>query len=233
MVGGRRQHHHALIPGEPVHLGEDLVEGLLLLITAPTMRGPRPADGVQLVDEDDRRGYLLGLVEQVRRPAGAHADDHLDELRGGDREERHVRLARHCRASRVLPVPGWPESSTPCGICARQPAVAARVPQEVHDLGDLVLDLIDACHIGEGGRLPRARVVAEGPGPAHATQGALATAPPEPPAARRAAARARARAAAAPTAGHPGRWSARCSPSPRVPAAAGRDGCWRRSAAPW
>ena len=22
------------------------------------------------------------------------------------------------RASRVLPVPGWPESSTPCGICA-------------------------------------------------------------------------------------------------------------------
>jgi hypothetical protein len=39
-----------------------------------------PADGVQLVDQDDGRGGLLGLVEQVADPAGPHSDDHLDEL---------------------------------------------------------------------------------------------------------------------------------------------------------
>ena len=68
-----------------------------------------PADGVQLVDEDDRRRHLLGLVEQVAHPAGADADDRLDELRRGDREERHLGLAGHragqqglaaCRAGR-------------------------------------------------------------------------------------------------------------------------------------
>src|SRR3954467_13623739 len=52
----------------------------------------RPADRVELVDEDDRRRDLLGLVEQVAHPAGADADDRLDELRGGDGEERHPGL---------------------------------------------------------------------------------------------------------------------------------------------
>ena len=51
------------------------------------------ADGVELVDEDDRRGGLLGLVEQVAHAGGADADDHLDELRRREREERHLGLA--------------------------------------------------------------------------------------------------------------------------------------------
>jgi hypothetical protein len=35
----------------------------------------------------------LGLVEQVADAAGADADEHLDELRAGDAEERDARLA--------------------------------------------------------------------------------------------------------------------------------------------
>src|SRR5690606_40660106 len=80
-----------------VHLREDLVEGLLALVVAADRGRPRPgaADGVQLVDEDDRRSDLLGLVEQVPHPGSTHAHDHLDELRGGYREERHVGFTRH------------------------------------------------------------------------------------------------------------------------------------------
>jgi len=80
-VGGR-QDDDALAAGESVNLGEDLVEGLLLLVTS-AVRGAAaagPADGVQLVDEDDRGGDLLGLLEQIAHPAGPDPDDHLDEL---------------------------------------------------------------------------------------------------------------------------------------------------------
>ena len=79
-------HDHAFGAGEAVHLGEDLVEGLLALVVAAedARAAAGPADGVDLVDEDDRRGDLARLVEQVADPAGADADDHLDELRGAE-----------------------------------------------------------------------------------------------------------------------------------------------------
>ena len=54
------------------------------------------------------------------------------------------------RASSVLPVPGGPLSSTPCGIRAAEPAVLVRVAQEVDDLGQLLLRLVDAGDVGEG-----------------------------------------------------------------------------------
>ena len=118
-VGGG-QHDHALVAGEPVHLGEDLVERLLaLVVTAEVDRpAPGPADRVELVDEDDRRCDLLRLLEQVAHPARADADDHLDELRRRDRQERDRGFAGDGSASSVLPVPGAPVRSTPRGISA-------------------------------------------------------------------------------------------------------------------
>jgi hypothetical protein len=65
-------------------------------------------DGVDLVDEDDRRRRLLGLFEQVAHAARADADEHLDEVGAGDREERHARPHRRRPGERVLPVPGGP-----------------------------------------------------------------------------------------------------------------------------
>src|SRR3546814_5537455 len=44
--------------------------------------------------EDDAGRILLALLEHVAHAAGADADEHLDEVRAGDREERHVRLPR-------------------------------------------------------------------------------------------------------------------------------------------
>ena len=79
---------------EAVHLDEHLVERLLaLVVTAAHAGAAVAADGVDLVDEDDRRGGLLGLVEQVAHAARADADEHLDEVRARDRVERHARLA--------------------------------------------------------------------------------------------------------------------------------------------
>ena len=79
---------------EAVHLDQQLVERLLALVVAAAEAGTTmPADGVDLVDEDDAGGVLLALLEQVAHPGGADADEHLDEVRAGDREERDVGLA--------------------------------------------------------------------------------------------------------------------------------------------
>ena len=45
---------------------------------------------------------LLRLLEQVAHARGADADDRLDELRGGHREERRVGLARDCAREQRL-----------------------------------------------------------------------------------------------------------------------------------
>ena len=51
-----------------------------------------------------------------RTRLSADADEHLDEVRAGDGEERHPASPAIARASRVLPVPGGPTISTPLGI---------------------------------------------------------------------------------------------------------------------
>ena len=52
------------------------------------------ADRVDLVDKHNSRRVLLCLLEQVAHTGCAHADIQLDEVRAGDRQERHARLAR-------------------------------------------------------------------------------------------------------------------------------------------
>ena len=54
------------------------------------------------------------------------------------------------RASSVLPVPGGPLSSTPCGMRAAEPCVLLGMAQEVDDLGQLRLRLVDPGDVGEG-----------------------------------------------------------------------------------
>ena len=51
-----------------------------------------PADGVDLVDEDDGRRVGLGLLEEVADAARTDTDEHLDEVRAGDRVERDAGL---------------------------------------------------------------------------------------------------------------------------------------------
>ena len=75
-------------------------------------------DGVDLVHEDDARTVLLGLLEQIPHTRRTHTDEHLDEVRPRDREERHTGLAGDRPRSNVLPVPGGPYSRTPVGIRA-------------------------------------------------------------------------------------------------------------------
>src|SRR4030088_3048088 len=74
---GRRDQDDALALAEAVHLDKQLVEGLLAFVVAAAHAcATLAADGVDLVDEDDARAVLLGLVEHVADARSADADEH-------------------------------------------------------------------------------------------------------------------------------------------------------------
>ena len=92
-VGGGH-HDHAAVGVEAVHLDQQRVERLLALVVAADDAGAaRLAQRVELVDEDDAGGLGLGLLEHVADAGGADADEHLDEVRARQAEERHAGLA--------------------------------------------------------------------------------------------------------------------------------------------
>ena len=143
---GRAENDDGLGGLEAVHLGKDLIEGLLPLIvgTRDTCRAlARASDGVQLIDEDDRRGGLLGLREQVTHTGRADADDRLDELGGRDREESGVSLAGDRARQQCLPGPRSTEQQHPVGHPPAKPCVAVGALQKVDYLRKLGLGLID------------------------------------------------------------------------------------------
>ena len=150
---GRADDDHAGRRVEAVHLGQDLVQRLLALVVAAAEArdpgGARTTDGVELVDEDDRRRRLLGLREEVAHPRGADADDRLDELRGGQGEEGHVRLPRHRPSEQRLAGAGRADEQHTARDAASEPSVLVRAAQEVDDLDQLRLRLFDAGDVGE------------------------------------------------------------------------------------
>ena len=91
---GRRHQDHAFVRFEAVHFHQQLIQGLLALIVSAAEAGAAmAAHGVDFVDEDDARGVLLALLEQIAHAAGAHAHEHLHEVRTRDGEERHAGFA--------------------------------------------------------------------------------------------------------------------------------------------
>src|SRR6266478_2819734 len=64
------------------------------VVAAAEARAALAADRVDLVDEHDAGRVLLRLLEHVAHARRADADEHFDEVRARDREERHLRLAR-------------------------------------------------------------------------------------------------------------------------------------------
>ena len=69
------------LTSKPSSLDEELVERLLALVVSTAEAGTAvTTDGVDLIDEHDGWGVLLGLVEQVAHTASADTDEHLDEI---------------------------------------------------------------------------------------------------------------------------------------------------------
>ncbi len=149
----RGRHHHDALGGlEAVHLREHLVERLLaFVVTAAEPGAALAADGVDLVDEDDRRRLLLRSLEQVAHTSRAHAHEHLHEVGARDRDERNAGLAGHRPRDQGLTGAGRPDEQDPLGDPSADLLELARRLQEADDLGDLLLHRAVAGHVGERG----------------------------------------------------------------------------------
>ena len=141
-----------LAADEPVHLVEQRDQGVLALAVAtahPGARGPGPADGVDLVDEDDGGAGRAGAVEQVADPLGAAAGEDLDEVAAGDREERHPGLARDRAREQGLAGAGRADEQGAARRARAHRLEPPAVAQELDDLAELRDGLVGAGHVGE------------------------------------------------------------------------------------
>src|ERR1019366_5354920 len=138
---------------EPAHLNQQLVERLLALVVTTSQAGAAlAAHGVDLVHEDDAGRVLLGLVKEVAHPAGADPDEHLDELRAGDAEEGHARLAGHRLGEEGLAGSRRADQEDALGDASPDGGELIRVLEELDDLAELLLGLVDPGDVHEGDR---------------------------------------------------------------------------------
>ena len=148
---GRGDDDDALVLLEAVHLDEQLVERLLaLVVAAAEARAAMAADRVDLVDEDDAGRVLLGLLEHVAHAARADADEHLDEVRAGNGEERHVGLAGDGARGQRLAGAGRADQQHAARDAPAELLELLRIAQELDDLLQILLGLVDAGHVLEG-----------------------------------------------------------------------------------
>ena len=108
------------------------------------------ADGVDLIDEDDGGSVLLGLLEQVAYARGAHAHEHLDELRAGHGEEGHARLAGHGPGQQGLAGSGRAVEQDTLGDLGAHGLELLRLGEELADLLELLDGLVLAGDVVEG-----------------------------------------------------------------------------------
>ncbi len=151
-VGGAH-HDHVLAAAEPVELDEELIQRLVVLAVeaAATLR----PDGVELVDEDDRRSVLAGLLEQLADARGAETREHLDERGGARRVEVRARLLGDRLGEQRLAGTGRAVEEDPPRHARAEPGEAAVLAQELDDLLELRLGLVDAGHVPPGDHVDR------------------------------------------------------------------------------
>ena len=133
---------------EAVHLDEQLVERLIAL--AGHVGAALAADGVELVDEDDRGSGLARLLEEAADSRRAQAGEHLDERGGRLREESGAGLVSdRLRQQRLAGARRAVEKDALRHLGA-EPLEPLRVREELDDLAKLVLGLVDAGDVVEG-----------------------------------------------------------------------------------
>jgi hypothetical protein len=143
----RRAHDdHLVARPEAVQLDEELVQRLILF-AVERVAAARAADGVELVDEDDRGRIVARLLEQLANPRGAEPGEHLDERRCALSVEARTRLVGDGLRRQRLAGPGRSVEEDAFRYARAEPFEPLRVAQEVDDLQQLGLRLVEAGHL--------------------------------------------------------------------------------------
>ena len=136
---------------ETVHFRKELVQGLFALVVASAQAAvPAFANGVDLIDEDDAGGVLLGFLEQVADTGCSHADEHFYEIRAGQGEERYVRLSCYGFGQQCFSGSRRAYEQCSFGELGSDLGVFARIMEEVYDFLQRFFGLFFSGYIFEG-----------------------------------------------------------------------------------
>ena len=105
------------------------------------------ANGVNLINEDDAGGFLLGLFEQVAHLGSAHAHKHFHEFGAGHGEEGHVGFTGHRLGQHGLAGARRADEQDALGHLGTDVLVFAGVVQVVDDLLQVLLGFVLTGHI--------------------------------------------------------------------------------------
>ena len=106
-------------------------------------------NGIDLIDKDDTRSVFLRILKKIADTGSADTDEHLDEIRSGDRKERNSRLTGNRLREKCLT--GSRRSYQDHAL--RDPGtdirIFLRIFQEINDLFQFFLLLLESCDLGE------------------------------------------------------------------------------------
>ena len=145
---GRGDHDDAGVLIEAVHLHQQLVQCLFaLVVTAAHAGAALASDGVDLVDKDQRRAIGLGGVKKIANAAGADANEHLNEVRARNVEERNARLAGDGAGQHRLTASRRSQQQDALRDLGAQGLELLRVLQELDDFLQFLFGFLDSGHI--------------------------------------------------------------------------------------
>ena len=160
---GSRHDDYPLMRAEAVHLDQQLVERLFsFVVSAAKARSTVASDSVDLIYKYYGCRSFARRLEQVAHTRRTDADVHFNEVRAGDREERHIRLAGNCLCKQGLTGTGRAHQQYAVRYLCAETCKLLRVLEELDDLLKLLLLLVRPrnvleCHlvlfVGVGGGL--------------------------------------------------------------------------------
>ena len=132
---GRRDDDDALVGLKTVHLNQQLVQCLFtFVITTAHANTTCATNGVNLVDENDAGRVFLGLLEHVAHTGCTDTDKHFNEVRTGNRKERHTCFARNRTRQQCFTRTGRADKQRTFGNLTTKARKFLRVAQEFNDL---------------------------------------------------------------------------------------------------
>ena len=145
-VGGC-QNNNALGTVETIHLGQQLVQGLLTLVVSADLAVTLFTDGIDLIDEYDTGRFFLGLFKKITNLGGAHTNEHLYEFRTGNGEEGNLRLTGYsfCKKGFTCSRRAYKKGSF--RHLGTDLTVFLGIVKEIYDLLQKLLRLILTCYI--------------------------------------------------------------------------------------
>ena len=148
-IGGRN-HDDTDIGLKTVHLHQHLVERLLTFVIATAQTGTALAsDRVNLVDKDDARCVLFGVVKHVAYPRCAHTNEHFHKIGAGDAEKRHFGFTSDRLGQQRFAGSGWADQQQTPRDAPAQFLEFAGVFQEINDFFNFFLGFVATGDVGK------------------------------------------------------------------------------------